>query len=100
MKLDKRNVYFDRLIKANKEAYKEAITMSEELKEIWNEIADETGWLAERDNAFAVAVAKKTARKTAKKMLGLGYPVEEISIVTDLHVEEVIELASTAAPVR
>ena len=92
--LDTRNVYFARLIKANKKAYKEAIMRHEELKEIWNEIADETGWFAERDNAVAKETARKTARETAKKMLELGYPTSEISIATKLNVEEVIELAN------
>ena len=63
--LDMRNVYFDRLINANKEAYKEAIMMSEELKEIWNEIADETGWFAEREQEAVALATRETARKTA-----------------------------------
>ena len=98
--LDTRNVYIDRLIQANKEAYKEAIGMSEELKKIWGEIADETGWLAEREQA-AVAVAargaaRENAKETAKRLLELGVPMDKISIATKLSVEELMELASTS----
>ena len=78
--------------------------MSEELKKIWGEIADETGWFAEREQA-AVAVAAKeaareaareTARETARRLLELGVPMDKISIATKLTVEEVMELASAS----
>ena len=91
VKLDKRNVYFDRLIRANEDVFKEVMVMSEELKRIWNEIANETGWLVERE----AALIAETARETAKKMLSYGDPVDKIAAVTGLPVEEVVELAST-----
>ena len=78
--------------------------MSEELKKIWNEIADETGWLAEREQAAVTVAIRETARKTAietaRKMLELGYSIEEISIVSTLTVEEVKELANTPVLVQ
>ena len=95
MGLDTRNVYLDRLIRANETVFKEVTEMSEELKRIWNEIADETGWLAEREQAVITATARETARKTARKMLSYGDSVDKIAVVTQLPVEEVIELAST-----
>ena len=67
--------------------------MSEGLKRIWNEIADETGWLAEREQAAVALAARETARETAKKLLELGVPIDKISIATKLPVEEVMELA-------
>ena len=67
--------------------------MSEEVKRIVLEIANEDGWFAERDQEIIAVTVRETARKTAKKMLELGYPVEEISIITKLPVEEVKELA-------
>ena len=93
--LDTKNVYIDRLIKANKDACKEAIMMSEELRRIWDEIADETGWLADRDQKVIANAIRETARTTAKKMLHYGDPIDKIAAVTELPFEEVMELAST-----
>ena len=93
--LDTKNVYVDRLIQANKDAYREATIMSEEVKRIVLKIANEDGWFMERDAALVAETAQKTAQKTAKKLLEFGYPVEEIAAATNLSVEEVMELASS-----
>ena len=69
--------------------------MSEELKRIWDEIAEETGWLAEREKAVVAETARETARETAKKLLEFGYPVGDIAIATKLPAEEVKELADS-----
>ena len=103
--LDARNAYIDRLIRANKDVLKGVMEMSEELKRILIEIIDENGWYAERDAKRDAALlaantretAIKTAKETAKKLLGFGYPIEEISIATNLTVEEVMELAQPAS---
>ena len=85
--MDTRNVYVDRLIQANEDAYREAIGMSEGLKRIMHEVAVEQGWLEEK--------VKAAARETAKKLLKYGDPAEKIAEVTNLPVEEVMELANT-----
>ena len=59
-------------------------------------LALETDWLAEREQT---AIAE-TARETAKKMLGYGNPVNKIAAVTELPVEEVMELANTPVLVQ
>ena len=73
--------------------------MSEELKKIWDEIADETGWIAAKEEAAAAEAAKvavrKTARETAKLLLNYGDPIEKIAEVTKLSTEEVTALANT-----
>ena len=91
--MDTRNVYIDRLIRANENTFKEVSSMSEELKRIWGEIANENGWLAERDAALIAETASITARETAKKLLDFGDPVDKIAFATNLPVEEVMELA-------
>ena len=63
--------------------------MSEELKAILSEFMEETGWLTEREQA----VIAETARATAKKLLEFGDPIEKIAAVTNLPIEEVMELA-------
>ena len=87
--LDMRNVYIDRFIQANKDAFKEVVGMSEGLKKIWDEVAEEAGWFAEREQAAAAT----TAREIAKQLLKFGDPVEKIAAVTKLPVDEIMELA-------
>ena len=95
--LDSRNVYVDRLIQANKEAYKEATRVSEETKKIVLEIAEEDGWFAERDQAIIAVTARETARitarETARKLLDFGDPVDKIAVATNLPIEEIMEMA-------
>ena len=84
-----KNVYIDRLVQANPEAYEEVTGMSAEVKDIVIEIANKDGWFVERD----AALIAETARKTAKKLLDFGDPVDKIAAATNLSVEEVMELA-------
>ena len=65
---DEKNVYLDRLIKANLAAFKEAMNMTETVKEIILEGIKEYGWL---DNEF-----EQNRKETAKKMLMRGYQVQ------------------------
>ena len=95
--LDMRNVYIDRLIQANKDAFKEVSGMSKELKRILTEVVVENGWLAEREQEAAALATKETVRETARKMLSYGDPFDKIAAVTELSVEEVMELANTPA---
>ena len=81
--LDDKNVYLDRLIRANLVAFKEAMKMSEAVKEIILETAEENGWL---DDKFV------DRKKIAKKLLLRGRSAEEVAEDTDLPVETVREL--------
>ena len=91
--LDARNVYLDRLIQANENAFKEVSGMSEELRRIWTEVAIENGWVDEMMQTVAVETVRETARETAKRLLSFGVPVDVISNATKLTEEEVMELA-------
>ena len=73
--------------------------MSEGLKRIMLEVAEETGYLEEKTNAAIAETARKTARETAKRLLDFGIPVEQIASATKLPVEEVMELAKTSVGV-
>ena len=78
--LEVKNVYVDRLVKANLLVFKEALKMSETLMEIFLEGAEEYGWL---DDKF---VEKK---KIARKLLLLGVSVEKVAEATELPIETV-----------
>ena len=91
--MDVRDVYLDRLIQANRSAYKEALNMSEEVKKLFLEVADENGWLIPRLEANARAAAEATAEATARQLLSYGDPIEKIAAVTNLPVEVIKELA-------
>ena len=81
---EKKNVYLDRLIQANQDAFEEAMTMSNVAKELFFKVAERDGWLADRDF--------ENAKTTARKMLLLGRPIEEVIEVTELPRETVISL--------
>ena len=55
---DEKNVYLDRLIQANKQAFKEAMIVSEAVRTLFLETADEEGWLDERDKLKAREIAR------------------------------------------
>ena len=82
--LDDKNVYLDRLIKANHGAFTEAMNMTEAVKEIILEGVKEYGWLA---NEF-----EQNNKEKAKKMLMRGYPVEEVAEIMELPIETVKSL--------
>ena len=86
--LDMRNVYIDRLFKANKDAFREAVMMSKEFEKMCFEISVERGWVEERERE----AARETARETAKRLLNYGDPINKIAAVTELPVKEIMEL--------
>ncbi|MCL1884375.1 MAG: hypothetical protein FWF81_11590 [Defluviitaleaceae bacterium] len=88
--LNDKNVYLDRIIRANLAAFKEATKMSETVREIFLETAEENGWLNDRYNDREI----ERAKKIAKKMLMLGYSPEKVTEATDLPFEMVISTAS------
>ena len=57
-KFDIKNVYFDRLVKANRKAFEEATEMSVEAKEIILEIAEKQGWLKDMVKKIAQGLKK------------------------------------------
>jgi len=82
--LNDKNVFLDRLVKANPNAYMEAINMwSDDIKEIFLEGAEKYGWLEDK------FVDKK---QIAKKFLLLGVSVEKVAEATELPVETVMDL--------
>ena len=84
---DDKNVFLDRIVKANPSAFKEAMTMfTEGVREIFMEGAKQHGWLDDFET--------KKAKKIAKKMLERGYSPNEIVEVTDLPIDTVVELAN------
>ena len=72
--LDNKNVFLDRLIKANLSAFKEVIKMGETVMEIFLETIEENGWLDNRFEADKKAIAKdmlldgESVEKVAKWM--------------------------------
>ena len=81
---DPKNVYFDRLTQANKNAFKEAHKMSKGFRELYLSIANETDILEERD---AVRDADR-ARTAAKRLFQRGFSINEVSDILEIPVEE------------
>ena len=94
--LDMRNIYLNRLIQANREAFEEAMAMTDLMLDIAMEVAEKKGRLAERDKEIARETARESARKTAVRLFGFGLQVEQISAATELPAEEVAQLAKEA----
>ncbi|MCL1999088.1 MAG: hypothetical protein FWG65_10015 [Turicibacter sp.] len=106
--LNARNPYFDRLIRANPAAFKEAIRMDETLEKILLEAFEESGLLAKairmdktlEKNLFEAfeesgLLAKRDTERnmtTARKMLSLGDAIESIAERLDLPVEMIENL--------
>jgi hypothetical protein len=86
--LNEKNVYLDRIIKANPIAFEEATKMTAETIEIIIKAAEESGWLAARENNSALEKAKSIA----KKMLMRGHSVDEVVETTDLPMETIMSL--------
>ena len=57
--IDSKNVYMDRLIKANHDSFKEATVMGEAARELFLEVAEEQGWFKERVKKIAQELKKK-----------------------------------------
>ena len=86
--LDDKNMYLDRLVKANADVFWEVMDMGESLKEIFLEGAEKYGWL---DDKFAEH-NKRVPKQIAKKLLLLGISAEKASEATGLPVEAVMNL--------
>ena len=85
--LENRNVFLNRLARANPDAYLEAIGMfSEDLRELFLEGAERHGWLSSRDSTLKIEMAKK--------MLLLGDSPDKIVEVTELPLETVMSIAN------
>jgi len=81
---EKRNVYFDRLMQANQNAFKEATIMSDVVKELFFEVAERDGWLQKERLQKATAIAKK--------LLLMGDPIEKVAEATELPYETIADL--------
>jgi hypothetical protein len=89
---EKKNVYLDRLIQANREMFMEAINMSDAVKELFFEVAERDGWL-QRERLEGKQEGKfETSKTIAKKMLLMGEPIEKVVEATELPYETVNSL--------
>ena len=86
--LNEKNVYLDRIIKANHDVFMEAMSMSAALKEAILEGADKYGWLDDRIKIREDMKAKEIARK----LLLQGVSIEKVAEATDLSIDEVTVL--------
>jgi len=82
--LNEKDVFLDRLVKANLRAFKEAMNMSEAVKEIFLAGAEEHGWLVDRDI--------ENLKVVAKRMLLDGESVERVAKWTELSLNTVMDL--------
>ena len=93
--LNDKNVFLDRLANANPNALKEALNMfTENNRAVIMEAIEEGGWLINRELENSKKVAKNISNTIAKKMLARGDSPDDIVEVTDLSVDEVIEIAT------
>ena len=83
-----KNVYLDRLAKANLDTFREAMDMTDETMLLLLEGAEERGWFAKRDKQ----IITQSKKETAKKFLLLGVSVEKIAEATELPIETVMGL--------
>jgi len=94
--LDDKNMYLDRLVKANADVFWEVMDMGESLKEIFLEGAEKYGWLddkfAEHSKTVSEQVAQQVARQIAKQMILLDISAEKASEATGLPVEDIVSL--------
>jgi len=93
--INNKNVFLDRVVKANPNAFKEALTMfTENTREIIMEAIEENGWLegwlAKLDSRMEIENSKKIARR----MFLLGDSPDKISEATELPIDTVIEIAN------
>ena len=79
-----KNVYTERLIMANLESFREVAKMYPDLKERFIEIAEEDGWLEERD--------MRTAIEMAERMLAKGMSHEDVADITKLSIGKISKL--------
>jgi hypothetical protein len=86
--LDDKNVYLDRLIKANHGTFMEVMNVTEGVKEIFLEGAERYGWLNDRDSIKL----NEEKKKIAKEFLLLDISVEKVAKATKLPLETVMGL--------
>jgi len=85
--LDNKNVYLDRLVRANLAVFEEALAMTETVNEIFLEIAEKNGWLDKwLDDKFI------DRKEIAKRLLQLGDSIEKVADATELPIETVASL--------
>jgi len=90
---EEKNVYLDRLIQANQQAFMEAIMLGEAAKALFLEAAGEEGWLDERDKQRDKQRDEWRDIETAKKMLFFGDTAEKVSKIMNIPLEKVKTLA-------
>ena len=84
-------MFLDRLIKANPNAFVEAINMfTEGVRDIFLEGAERYGWLNERDNNREI----ERLKAVAKKLLLRGLTVDDVAEDTGLTIEIVDAIAN------
>jgi len=89
--LDDKNIFLDRLVKANPSAFVEAMTMfTEGVKDIFLEGAEKHGWL---DKLYSDREIENS-KKIAKKMLILGDSLEKVAEATELPLDTVTSIAN------
>jgi len=81
---EKKNAYLDRMKQANLTKFKEALSMSASMKELFFTVADEENWLDDRYLAKAKTIAKN--------FLLMGRPIDEVAKATDLPYDVVAGL--------
>jgi predicted transposase YdaD len=101
--LDSKNVFLDRLVKANPDVFMEAMNMfTDGVREIFMEGAEKNGWLESYGIEIDKEKDKEKAKEIAKKMLLDGESIEKIAHWTDLPIETIKsianELENTPAP--
>ena len=82
---DEKNVYLDRLIQANQQAFKEAIILGEAAKALFLEVADEEGWFDEWGQKRDIEKAREIARGLKRDNIPLSVIVKN----TKLSIQEV-----------
>ena len=84
--LDDKNVYVDRIVRANLSAFKEATKMSEAVRTIFLETAEENGWLVSRET--------ERLKSIAKKLLLRGMTIADVAEDTGLQMDIVTSVAN------
>ena len=90
--VEPKNAYLNGIIQANPGAFKEAMLMSAEAREIIMTTAEEIGWLDERDKRRDAKTAKAKEIEIAKNLKMKNIPINVISETTTLTLQEVEEL--------
>ena len=79
----------DRVIRANRKVFEEAMKMTAEGKQVILEIAEELGWLVEIKKKATSEVAREVAREIAKGFKQDNVPLNIIVKNTGLTAQEI-----------